>query len=304
MSVNSGYESESDTVSTVSVARYGSVLGREEGNTRPPPAKCKKRIAASKCWVFTYNNYNEACLAPLARYLNEKGSYLFAKEVGEQGTPHLQGWVEFKFKTRPIENLCSSAHGGDWAKHIHWEKAKGSKEQCIKYCLKEGGQKFSNINYTIYEDYVVEDRMAGLEFYDWQKEIIEQIKGKPDPRKIYWFVDKKGNGGKTTFCHWLTMYHGAMCFSGKTNDALYGLANEKKEGRNVKIALFDFPRCLKDDYINYHAIELIKGAYFYSGKYESAMYFDNIKHVYIFSNEYPDTTKMSTDRWVIKEINY
>lgn len=299
-------ESELDsvsTVSTVSVARNGSTVARGEGNTTLPPSQRKKRIAASKYWVFTYNNYKEAHLAPLARFLGEKGEYVFAREVGESGTHHLQGWVEFKFKTRPIESLCRSAAGCDWPKNIHWEKTRGSKEQCIKYCLKEKGEVFSNINYSIYKDYVVRNRMEGKEFYDWQKEILEEIKHDPCDRKIRWYVDLRGCGGKTTFCHYLTMFYGAMCFNGKSSDCFFGMASEKGKGKNIEIALFDYPRCLDMEKINYHSIELIKGAYFYSGKYESTMYYDNPKHVFVFSNQPPDENKMSQDRWVIKYIN-
>lgn len=302
MSVNSGYESESDTISTVSMAHSGSVLAREEGNTTPPPSLIKKRISASKYWVFTYNNYSEAHVAQLARLLGEKGSYVFGKEVGQNGTPHLQGWCEFTKKARPSEYLCRSATG-DWGKKIHWEKARGSKGQCIEYCVKEGGQIFSNINYKMYIPYVVKDRMAGKEFKDWQLEIIEEIKHDPSDRKIFWYVDEKGGAGKTTFCHWLSMYYGAMCFSGSAKDCMYGLSKCKEDGLNVQICIFDFPRCLEDKFLSYMAIEQVKNGYFYSTKYECAMYTDNPKHIFIFSNHEPERHKMSEDRWVVKNIN-
>lgn len=275
--------------------------GLGEGNTSSSPLGDKKRINASKYWCFTYNNYKEEDVGSMARMFSDFGEYLFAKEVGESGTPHLQGWVGFKSKQRPIE--CFSKCG-DWVKNIHWEKQRGNKGQAIGYCLKGNGDVFSNFDYSGYKPRVVEDRMVGKELYEWQKEILEMIKGKPDERKIFWYVDVVGGIGKTTFCHHIALkYKNAAIFSGKAEACKYALVKRLEENKPTDICIFDIARCQDEKYISYQSIEDVKNGLFFNTKYESVQFVDNIKHVIIFANMFPDESKLSKDRWVIKEIS-
>ena len=57
----------------------------------------------------------------------------FGKEVGkENGTPHLQGYVMFKYAVyRPSKYFEQYGNG-------HFEVARGSAQQNIAYCSKEG----------------------------------------------------------------------------------------------------------------------------------------------------------------------
>lgn len=52
-------------------------------------------------------------------------------EVGAQGTPHLQGYLDLE-NPRTLTGLTRVC------KFIHWEMRKGSAEQAIKYCMKDG----------------------------------------------------------------------------------------------------------------------------------------------------------------------
>jgi len=104
--------------------------GSGEGNTSISPA-C--RISASKQWCFTWNNYNGSDVSNFEEILKKAGSYVFGYEIGESGTPHLQGYVEFNKKLRPLE--CK-----EFPKQIHWEKKSihSTRTQCIDYCCKDG----------------------------------------------------------------------------------------------------------------------------------------------------------------------
>lgn len=82
----------------------------------------------SKRWCFTWNNYTDAAL----QFLSDVDcSYLiFGKEVGDSGTPHLQGFFTMVNKTsivglRKIGFTC------------HLEPAKGTSLQAAEYCKKE-----------------------------------------------------------------------------------------------------------------------------------------------------------------------
>ena len=56
---------------------------------------------------------------------------IYGREVGDEGTPHLQGYVQLKKITRltGMKKLHPTAH---------WEVAKGTEEQNRTYCSKEG----------------------------------------------------------------------------------------------------------------------------------------------------------------------
>ncbi|MDB4369183.1 hypothetical protein N9Z56_01270 [bacterium] len=89
----------------------------------------------SRTWCFTLNNYTESDLT----YLNEKAVtvryMIVGKEVGDAGTPHLQGYVSFKNAVRMVSvKLVVGLRA-------HVEIAKGTLEQNVKYCSKEGDYK-------------------------------------------------------------------------------------------------------------------------------------------------------------------
>lgn len=80
---------------------------------------------------FTLNNYTEVDCNRL-RQLEKGVSYLiFAKEVGDSGTPHLQAYIEF-------ENPRSPGKGWKNFKELmgncHFERRKGTAKQASDYC--------------------------------------------------------------------------------------------------------------------------------------------------------------------------
>lgn len=77
-------------------------------------------------WVFTVNNY-ETLLDP-----EEMGcKYLvYSEEVGESGTPHLQGYLEFETAKRAGGVLDVLPYGA------HIEPRKGTAEQAVAYATK------------------------------------------------------------------------------------------------------------------------------------------------------------------------
>lgn len=81
-----------------------------------------------KFWVFTLNNYSED---EYNNIINFNCNYIVVgKEVGEEGTPHLQGYVEFKTNHR-LKALK------EFGQRIHWEKRRGTSEEASQYCKKE-----------------------------------------------------------------------------------------------------------------------------------------------------------------------
>ncbi|APZ87906.1 replication-associated protein [Anguilla anguilla circovirus] len=80
---------------------------------------------------FTLNNYTEEDLRFIQKHLTGVSKYLIVgKEVGETGTPHLQGFINLKKKTHfnSVKKLLPRAH---------IDKAKGTDQHNKDYCSKQ-----------------------------------------------------------------------------------------------------------------------------------------------------------------------
>lgn len=83
---------------------------------------------SSRNWCFTLNNYTEEEEAAIKAW--EVKYIVFGHEVApETGTPHLQGYVEWK-GTKKLTTLKKLND------HIHWEIAKGDRNDNRTYCTK------------------------------------------------------------------------------------------------------------------------------------------------------------------------
>lgn len=89
-------------------------------------------MAQLRCAVFTLNNYTEAEEEDLINY--QYRYLIIGKEIGKNGTPHLQGYIEFE--SRKYFTTLKKFNP-----NIHWEKRMGSQLQAIEYCKKEGNFK-------------------------------------------------------------------------------------------------------------------------------------------------------------------
>jgi len=96
------------------------------------------RINPAKAWCFTLNNYTEnelGALVQLFSTLTDKYFYIVGEEVGANGTPHLQGYIEKKtgrFRPLPLFEVKRNN-----TQCMHFEKAKGNRSQNYAYCSKD-----------------------------------------------------------------------------------------------------------------------------------------------------------------------
>lgn len=86
----------------------------------------------SRGFVLTWNNYSDieyenfrAELEGVVEY------YVIGEEVGEKGTPHLQGYIYLK-NARTLSGVIKG-----FSKKIHWEIRKGTHLQAAEYCKKD-----------------------------------------------------------------------------------------------------------------------------------------------------------------------
>lgn len=86
-------------------------------------------MSKSRNFVFTCNNYEEKH-GDLLDKLDTK-YMIVGKEVGESGTPHMQGYLVLKVQ-KTLSALIKCLPG------FHLEVRKGSHDQARDYCMKEG----------------------------------------------------------------------------------------------------------------------------------------------------------------------
>lgn len=259
---------------------------------KPPASKKKKKqISCSKRWCFTLNNYTDEhvkLISSKVPLLCDK--YIVGKEIATSGTPHLQGFVRFIEKCRPVSKIP--------IKQIHWEKALGN-DMSQNYCGKDGQVILSK---GIPKPLV---KMTRDLLWEKQIEIADMFIKDEDPlfgRNIYWFWEEKGNWGKSVLVTHMIDFMGAMEVSGASADILCGVCTWiEKNGEAPRIIIFDIPRC-NNGHVSYQAIEKLKDGKFFSGKYESGMVRFNRPHILCFANEAPEEYKLSSDRWIIKEL--
>jgi len=264
-------------------------------------------MSQAKRWCFTLNNYTDEDLEKFQSLPSVVTYVIYGKEVGENGTPHLQGYLELKTKRRMNgvkEMLCS---------RVHLEVAKGTQEENKKYCSKqdvsfyEKGEPFNDggsyqvqrweeadkaaregrlddiprdmfyrAKKSFEEVYLTHKRKreeeetrackTTYELREWQVGAMNIIQSVPDTRKLYFFVDEKGNAGKSTFCHdivddpkvWVTEPK-------KDLDIRHEFVNLHNLPR---VVIFDCPRATTNTDMPWSFIEALKNGYVSSGKYE------------------------------------
>lgn len=297
---------------------------------RPPRATATQ----SKRWCFTINNYvqlNEdslQLLGPTCDYL------VYGREVGASGTPHLQGFVIFHTNHRfnavqaifptgaHLEKTGGPSHlAAAYCKKDHdfvefglcpavqgktsrydqfrdWVVSHGSRPT-----MAEVAQEFPSIfmqsgRVQLFIDLVWPNiRVIEGEYRPYQQLLANELSGAfADPRKIIFVVDPQGNSGKSWFVDRFfdANTDSTQIFSGGNHADLAYALDERRS-----IFLFDLPRC-SSEYVPYKFLEQLKDRRVLSTKYESRMkWLTRFPHVAVFTNEYPDMTKLSADRYEI-----
>jgi hypothetical protein len=239
-------------------------------------------------WCFTLNNYIVEQIEHLEQVLKHEAKwYVFQEEVGEEGTPHLQGTVCLKLRQRLTQLKQIDPK-------IHWEPTKSVKASLV-YCTKAETATGRVYHYGI----GLPETVDVIEPYGWALDVMKIISAKPDDRTIHWYWEPTGRFGKTSLAKYLVVKHNALMLTGKSSD-MYHMISKYPNKR--KLFVIDCPRSMQD-YMNYGAIEQIKNGLIFSGKYDGCQLVFNAPHVIVFANEPPNLIKMSGDRWRITRID-
>ncbi len=268
----------------------------EENTPSTEPSNTDIGSKRARAWCFTYNNPDDGGGAHLAHHfevVEDSCRFVMQEEVGESGTPHIQGVAHFK-------NARTLAGIKRINPVIHWEPCKNLRAS-VRYCTKSESRVPGGMRWAKGYDLPVEiaDPMSGKVLHWWQEEINVIINGPVHDRRLYWYWDPVGKTGKSSFCKHLCLKRGAVLFQGASKDSLYAITQMKTA---PKICIFDIPRTSKD-YMNYGLLEVVKNGAFFSPKYKSSMFMMNPPHVIIFANFPPEGGKVSEDRWEITSVS-
>lgn len=280
-------------------------------------------------FCFTLNNWNEDERNALVFYA--VGSAQFAvigKEVGDSGTPHLQGYMHLKSPRRftTIKKICE---------RMYIARARGSDLDNLSYCTKQDKEAYvfgeptsqgertdlhklmASIDEGVGDLEIMRDdphtysrhmkfveryrslveaesvpKVEVAEWRPWQRELLDILEGPVDPRKIYWYVDTDGGKGKSFLASYVASnLESFISTGGRSQDIAYAY-------RRQPIVIFDIPRDAID-FVNYGVLEQLKNGVMSSNKYESVVKVFPKPHVVVFANFHPCHGKFSADRLVL-----
>lgn len=262
------------------------------GNTKPLVHNSSLRRVC-----MTINNYNESDYNDyVTTCISKNWKYVFGREIGSNGTPHLQCYLEFTspVKFRTLKNVFPTAH---------IEKARGNRKQNLEYCTKDNLYDTNFVIKTCGKKQLYDKFYSDVTWFQWQQEILDLISTAPDDRIVNWYVDRNGNRGKSFLARYIAISYGCILATGKKDDIFNQVLTWQQDDDkpDFSIVICDVPRC-SSDYVSYASLENLKNGFLYSGKYEGGQCFFLPPHVIVFSNEEPDYNKMSSDRWNVKFI--
>lgn len=299
-------------------------------------------MPGAKHWQFTINNPDNEQHDHLRSLWEERDStdvvYLvYGEEVGASGTPHLQGHVSFG--TRRSFNYVKGLFVG--SPHLEMVRLL---QRHIDYCKKDGsfrefgtsplGQRSdsSRCELSEFRDTVASGVFASPELREkhpnvmaryphfarsivrdlfptravedfplrpWQQDVVDYCAQPVHPREVLVVIDPRGNAGKT--------YLGRLLRSRfeETQILKPGKAADMAHAYKIttKLLIIDVPRS-KAEHLQWSFVESVKDGCLFTSKYESAMLNFPPPHVLIFTNEEPDMSVLSEDRWKIIRITH
>lgn len=295
---------------------------------------------AAKRWCFTINNYTAVEQQAILDSADNFDYLILARERGDSGTPHLQGFLILSTKLRL--NGVKALPG---FRRAHLEAARGTPKQASDYCKKDGdyeefgtlpagsgnGAAFEQLKEWIKEQDPSPTRRDLAENFPslWgrypnQCESFVELFGKrptlvgddtalrPWQQQLDEIVSSDASDREVIFIldpdgnsgkTWLTQYW----FSKRDDLQMFSIGKRDDIAHAIdptkRLFVFDIPRGSME-FIQYTILEQLKNRMIFSPKYHSGTKILLHKaHVVVFCNEDPDRTKMTRDRFKVYRLN-
>lgn len=266
---------------------------------------------------------------------------VFGFETGESNTPHIQGFVILTSSRRLTymkNNLNQRAHfettrgtsqeAADYCKKdgqfeefgdikIHTggaEKQKQDFQETIELAKKGLFEQINPTHYLRYNAAIhnIHQRHLStssrsnipcpdIQLFPWQQVLFDYLNGPISPREIIFVHDPVGNGGKSTFCKYLTCkIPGSIVLRpGKNADMAFQVCNCPLQ--ELKVVLLDCPRS-RTHTMAWDFLECLKDGHLSSPKYESSIRYIEVPHVVVMCNDLPWEGTYSADRVTILDL--
>lgn len=297
----------------------------------------------AKRWVFTLNNWTSDDVDTIVERLEPECKYLvFGREVGEGGTPHLQGYVHLKQCLR--FNALKALIGN----RVHLAVARGTAQEAADYCKKDGDyEEFGECDagqgkrtdWDRYKEFVIDlGRVPSQReiinhnmslYARYNKHCVEIAKAILEPPtltasqprlgwqtlcagRITGSVENGANPRSIDFFvdptgnsgkSWMTRWAMSQ-WPDKVQVLRVGKRDDLAHAidETKSVFLFDIPR-QQMEYLQYSVLEMLKDQMVFSPKYHSmTKILHTVPHVAVFCNEAPDLDKMTDDRYHVTEI--
>lgn len=350
-------DSSSQTQNSSSSASSGSNIASDSNNnsnnknggaSNATAATTKTRSTSSgkspqsKYWCFTLNNYTPEDENRLSLVKNIPGAYLiYGHEVGESGTPHLQGFVSFQSRKRLPQVIAVLGQ-------CHCSMAR-SVSKSIEYCKKQDADSFVEIGIKPEDPKLLMNQSKRNDLESFKKDVrngmVDMKTIREKHSSVYARYEK--------FVNHYVRDHTAVApvelfplrdWQANLNAILNGPVDTRKiiflvdivgnQGKswffryyeqnhstncqiilpgkkidmafvlrtNNRVVLIDAPRCKQGDYVLYDFLEEIKNGLVFSSKYEPIMKRFKSPHVVVAMNELPNEGALSADRYQIIKL--
>lgn len=261
---------------------------------------------------------------------------IFGREVGAEGTPHLQGFVSFANRKRLIyvkrclgddtvhcevsrqipESIVYCKKDGDFEEFgacpVVQRPGRRTDLDAFREAVKSGTRKLSDLR-ELHSEVCAKYPRFVADYLDdtgpkilvtahplrpWQAALNQTLLLPPDARCITFIVDPAGNKGKSWFAHYYCGLHdnAMVLLPGRKLDMAFMLRSD------IRVVFLDAPRSKQGEFVQYDFLEDIKNGYVASPKYESRFKVLGPCHVVVMMNEMPDMHKLSADRYNIVEV--
>ncbi len=132
--------------------------------------KTERGNSRSRSWCFTHNNYTKKDIQTYLTQLSQAFLYIFQEEIGEDGTPHLQGVIKWKHQRyfNAMRKLQPKAH---------WTMTRDL-QYSINYCNKKdtrNGEQFKK-NVSKYLNSLPDDKEFNKNVTEHKNKMIISMK--------------------------------------------------------------------------------------------------------------------------------
>lgn len=140
----------------------------------------------------------------------------------------------------------------------------------------------------------------------WQQDLLNYMESDDSDRHINWITNFDGNVGKTWFIKWLSINKPSVLpiqGSGRVGDIIFIVNNFLDEYEDPEWIIFNLTRRSNNFDSIYEILEMIKDGFITSTKYQGRTRNFLSPKVLVMSNQYPDLSQMSIDRWKIQNLD-